>query len=366
MTASLNQRRVANLTTMINKVVYGQAILLDLTSDTVAAAHLDSGYTAHDASGATITGTSTKDADTSDGTASVADILSGKTAYAGGAKLTGTMANRGAVNGTISAKAESYTVAEGYHNGSGSVSIDATEQDKIIPENIKDGINILGVTGSYSGSGADTSDATASPSDILSDKTAYVSSGKVTGTMANNGAVSGTIATASGSYTVPAGYHNGSGSVSIDSSEQAKITPENIRAGVSILGVTGAINTAALEPTTLRCGWIGTGNGVWTHESPTDSLADMYEVTAGHEYWLTLGASVGTRFRAIFTTVDVSTVTSGTVQGTALNTKNISDPPPFQSLWYTPSEDGYIVVQKDNVGNTNVKTYLYDKTASWV
>ena len=356
----------------INKVVYGQTTLLDLTSDTVTAAHIDIGYTAHDASGAVITGTSTKDADTSDATASAADILSGQTAYANGAKLTGTMVNRGAVNGTISAKAEIYTVAEGYHNGSGSVSIDSTEQDKIIPENIRDGITILGVTGSYSGSGGsggggtDTSDATASASDILAGQTAYISSGKVTGTMANNGAVSGIISTASGSYTVAEGYHNGSGSVSIASSEQAKLIPENIRSGVSILGVSGAINTAALEPITLRCGWVGTGNGIWTYESPTDSLADMYEVTAGHEYWLTLGATVGTRFRAMFTMIDVSTITSGTVQGTALNTKNISDPPPFQNLWYTPSEDGYIVVQKDNVGNTNVKTYLYDKTASWL
>ena len=356
----------------INKVVYGQTTLLDLTSDTVTAAHLDSGYTAHDASGAVITGTSTKDTDTSDATASAADILSDQTAYAEGKKLTGTMVNQGAVNGTISAKAEIYTVAEGYHNGSGSVSIDSTEQNKIIPENIRDGITILGVTGSYSGSGGsggggtDTSDATASASDILAGQTAYISSGKVTGTMANNGAVSGIISTASGSYTVAEGYHNGSGSVSIASSEQAKLIPENIRSGVSILGVSGAINTAALEPITLRCGWVGTGNGIWTYESPTDSLADMYEVTAGHEYWLTLGATVGTRFRAMFTMIDVSTITSGTVQGTALNTKNISDPPPFQNLWYTPSEDGYIVVQKDNVGNTNVKTYLYDKTASWL
>ena len=41
----------------VNKVIYGQNTLIDLTSDTVAARHLRSGYTAHDASGQAITGT---------------------------------------------------------------------------------------------------------------------------------------------------------------------------------------------------------------------------------------------------------------------------------------------------------------------
>ena len=353
------------MTTMINKVVYGSTILLDLTSDTVAAAHIDSGYTAHDASGAAITGTSTKDADTSDASASAADILSGQTAYAKGAKLTGTMTNRGAVSGTISTKAGSYTIAKGYHNGSGSVSIDSAEQDKIVAGNIKDGVNILGVTGSYSGSGGtDTSDATASAADILSGQTAYISSGKVTGNMSNNGAVSGSISSVSGSYTVPAGYHNGSGTVSIDSAEQAKIVAGNIKDGVNILGVAGTLRAAAVEPYVeeFRKGWVG--SGVWTYQNPTDTLVDIYWVIAGHEYWLTLGANVGTRFRAMFTTVDVTTITSGKITGTNVN--NADNPAPFANFSYTPSSNGYLVIGKDNIGKTGIKTYLYDKTASWL
>lgn len=135
----------------INKVIYGGTTLIDLTSDTVTEDKMLSGYTAHDKSGAQITGTCTYDVDSTDATAAVAEILSGKTAYARGQKLTGTMKNNGAVSGTISSKEEEYTVPLGYHDGSGKVGIDATEQAKIIPENIREGITILGVEGTMSG-----------------------------------------------------------------------------------------------------------------------------------------------------------------------------------------------------------------------
>lgn len=135
----------------INKVIYGGTTLIDLTADTVAPAYLLKNYTAHDKSGAPITGTLTYDADTSDATAVAAEILTGKTAYVNGAKVTGTMPNRGAVAGKITTVAGVYTVPQGYHDGSGTVSIDSTEQAKIIASNIREGITILGVTGTMSG-----------------------------------------------------------------------------------------------------------------------------------------------------------------------------------------------------------------------
>ncbi|WP_419573617.1 hypothetical protein [Phascolarctobacterium succinatutens] len=149
----------------ISKVVYGGKTLIDLTADTVTADKLLSTYTAHDKSGATITGTCTFDADTSDATAAVAEILAGKTAYVNGNKLTGTMKNNGAVTGTISKKAEAYSIPIGYHDGSGKVSISTTEQAKIIATNIRAGVSILGVTGTMSGTeGAKAQAKTATPS----------------------------------------------------------------------------------------------------------------------------------------------------------------------------------------------------------
>lgn len=123
-------------TTYINKVIYGTEVLIDLTGDTVVADKLMSGYVAHDKSGAPITGTCDFDVNTQDATATAAELLSGKTAYVRGTKITGTMPNKGAVTGEIDSVDENYT----------------------------SGIEILGVTGTYSGESITAQSKTAVPS----------------------------------------------------------------------------------------------------------------------------------------------------------------------------------------------------------
>lgn len=135
----------------ISKVIYGGNTLIDLTADTVVANKLLKGYTAHGADGEVINGACEFDANTQDATAAAAEILKGKTAYNKGIKVTGTMTNNGAVTGTITTKAGQYTVPQGYHDGSGKVSISSTEQAKLIATNIREGVTILGVEGSMSG-----------------------------------------------------------------------------------------------------------------------------------------------------------------------------------------------------------------------
>ena len=149
----------------VSKVVLGNGTtLIDLTGDDVVASSVLSGIKFHGADGAPGTGSCPYDADTSDATATAAEILATKTAYKNGSKLTGTMTNNGGVTGTISTKAGQYTVPQGYHDGSGKVGISSAEQAKIIAGNIKSGVSILGVTGTYGGEAISARTASATPS----------------------------------------------------------------------------------------------------------------------------------------------------------------------------------------------------------
>ena len=125
-------------------------ILIDLTTDTAIASDVQSGKYFHLATGQRVQGSCTYDSNTTDADATAADIISGKTAYVNKNKITGSMTNNGTVTGTISTKAQVYTIPAGAHSGLGTVSISSTEQAKIIAENIKEGVQILGVTGSCS------------------------------------------------------------------------------------------------------------------------------------------------------------------------------------------------------------------------
>ena len=136
----------------VNKVIIGSEVKLDLTQDDITPDKLAAGIKAHDKSGAPIVGSSTFDADTSDANAVAAELLKDKTAYVNGVKVTGTMPNNGAKTLNIVNKSTPVTIPMGFHDGSGKAQIAADEQAKLIPKNIREGITVLGVTGTMSGS----------------------------------------------------------------------------------------------------------------------------------------------------------------------------------------------------------------------
>lgn len=139
-------------------------------------------------------------------------------------------------------------ISDTYTEGKGSfVGYVSSDVSSAYPDDgLKDGYYYVKMSeGTSSGSGTNTSDATVVASDILSGKIAYGKDGKLTGSMTDNGAVNKSINGKSESYTIPKGYHNGSGKVAISDEEQAKIIASNIKKGISILGVMGSYEAAS-------------------------------------------------------------------------------------------------------------------------
>ena len=216
--------------------------------------------------------------DVSSVTASAADVLSGKKIVdSSGSSISGTIPDIGTVNGTISTKIEGYTIPAGKHSGSGMVKISTAEQDKIIAANIKKGVTILGVTGTCESgtttSGVDTSDATATNSDIRKGKTAYVNGSKVTGNMSERS--SQTITPSTADKTISSGqYLTGTQTIKGDNN----LTAGNIKSGVSIFGVTGTYTGSGSSGSTADSGLpssIVAGDtpvmASWTTSKVTDS-----------------------------------------------------------------------------------------------
>lgn len=177
--------------------------------------------------------------DVSSVTAAAGDVLTGKVfVTSAGAVTTGTMANNGAASKVLTAADPSYTVPKGYHSGAGTVSINpetktvtpTTSQQTVSPApgKVLSSVTVNAIPAQY----VDTSDATATAAQILDGATAYVDGDLVEGTMPNNGAVNKTLTAQEQSYTIPAGYHSGTGSVSI-SPESKTATPTKSQQTIS-------------------------------------------------------------------------------------------------------------------------------------
>lgn len=160
--------------------------------------------------------------DVSSVTAAAGDVLTGKVfVTSGGAVTTGTMANNGAVSQTLTGTTVSYTIPKGYHSGGGKVQI-ALEEKSVTPTKssqtitpttgkVLSKVTVAAIPAQY----ITTTDADAVAANILAGKTAYVDGEKLTGSMANNGAISKTIdGLTSASASIPAGYTSG-GTVSL-------------------------------------------------------------------------------------------------------------------------------------------------------
>ena len=143
--------------TYVNKVVFGNTTVMDISDTTADASKVLYGEKFYLRTGEGVTGSCTYDSDTTDADAVAAEILLNKTAYVNKNKVTGQMPNRGAVTLTIDDISDELAIQSGYHDGSGVAKLDATEKAKIIAENIKKDITILGVTGSYEGAATPTS-----------------------------------------------------------------------------------------------------------------------------------------------------------------------------------------------------------------
>lgn len=182
----------------------------------------------------------------------------------------GSITDQGAVSATVQ-EGSTYTIPKGYHNGSGTVTgvsgggnytlqaktvTPTKSQQNVTPDNGYfglSGVTVNAIPAAYQ----NVSSVTAAAADVLSGKVIVTANGTVTtGTMPNNGAVSKTLDTATTSYTVPKGYHSGTGTVSI-ATETKSATPT--KAAQTITPTSGKV-LSSVSVAAIPANFVDTGD----------------------------------------------------------------------------------------------------------
>lgn len=199
------------------------------------------------------------------GDAAASDILLNKTAFVDGEEITGIMPELLNFIDYISEKSDTIYIPEGHHAGSGKISISSAEQAKIIASNIRKDVTILGETGTLQ-EGIDTSDATATASDILSGKTAYVNGSKVTGNITSQTAKTVTPTTSAQTAVNSGKYCSGNITVGAIPNQTTGGTKYATTSAQTILSapkwLTSALTIGALSQTNLAAANIVRGKTI--------------------------------------------------------------------------------------------------------
>ena len=202
---------------------------------------------------------------------------------------------------------------------------------------------------------------------LLAGITAHRADGEIiTGAIANNGTIIEVISAVAQSIAIPDGYHSGTGTVSIDPAEQAKIIPANIKSGISILGVQGNASDILLNPVTpnginLTHYYMPKNNTnlYWsvTYESGTNTRSDEYVVQSGHSYLARFISPYGAR---CMTALSKESLVDGT--STIGNCIRVAPDGWQDYIFFTAPMDCYFIMYKDNTGNDNYQTECFEVT----